>query len=418
MLSADAITGGAPAVVADIWDDPLDDDLHPAEEILFFEVEPPESDTPPANNYYDPSQDLEDLFSGLADQDLSDDDVSDPSETQTTEYTPFKLTDFQQTLIASGLQAFARLGQVIESCREFTAHVPFSDGDTVGSLLGLSEIMDTRLAKPVYDYFNDATDPPDTDQVLTALDTAPGTNKDIQLDIHHIDGGYAAADKEIRFEIELSAERKGEVRLCGTEAGLVFAEEATAEFTAACELDCSFGLDLLGAEEFFIEIESLDATLAVDTTDLDVALKSASTDPELAVIDGTLAIEVEIQAETAGRVTFGQLMAASAENLPAVIRISVSGTLAARLPIYNLSQSTGNPVFTVVVSSGDLFSSQSKALFVDIDFGAPKNALLNWLATNRQHDAPSAARLLAAQDAVQKQPAVQNPTEPTAADVS
>ena len=182
LLSADAVVGVAPAVVADIWDDPLEDDLLPAEEVLLFEVTPPDSNTTQANDAYDPSRELEDLFSGLTEQNDSDQDPSEPSETPNSDYEPFQLPSARQEQPTHAMQSFAAKGQVLESHRDFATHLPLTDGYAVEGLLGPSEIMDTRLAKPVYDYFNDATDPPETDQVPAVLEKAPDSSDHAKIE--------------------------------------------------------------------------------------------------------------------------------------------------------------------------------------------------------------------------------------------
>ncbi|MCK4828287.1 hypothetical protein KA005_71825, partial [bacterium] len=94
---------------------------------------------------------------------------------------------------------------------------------SLGGLLGLYEILDTRLKTPVYDYFNDATDPPTTDGFLTALEGISGTSTDLSITVASLTGGYDADDNEIRFSLNFGANRDGVVCLdAGAKSDNVF----------------------------------------------------------------------------------------------------------------------------------------------------------------------------------------------------
>ena len=86
------------------------------------------------------------------------------------------------------------------------------DGATLGQLLGPHEVLDTRLAKPIYDYFSDATDPPTTNGLLATLQEISGQSDTI-VKLDALSGGYDAVSDEIRFAVDLEATRTGQVRL-------------------------------------------------------------------------------------------------------------------------------------------------------------------------------------------------------------
>ena len=81
----------------------------------------------------------------------------------------------------------------------------------MGEFIGFVEILDTRLAKPVYDYFNDAVDPPDTQGVLQTIEQIPGNYGDLDIAVDSLDGGMTPSGDVLQFDLKINATRRGEV---------------------------------------------------------------------------------------------------------------------------------------------------------------------------------------------------------------
>ena len=242
LLSADSLLGGLPGAAPDNFGPLLDVTplLPPLEEVLLSDDDCQQEN---CSLQYDPAQGLDDIFSGLTGEDYSDDMEEDSSEP--LPYEDSAIFPTQKEELTLGLQEFARLGTVLEDLGEFGMVLPLTEDSSMGGLLGLSEILDSRLCKPVYDYFSDAVDPPSTEGVLAALQESSGSYGDLQIRLDSLEGGVVVADSEIRFEVKATATRTGEVRLeveveSGPEVGLE-ARTATT-FVATLELDYTFGI--------------------------------------------------------------------------------------------------------------------------------------------------------------------------------
>ena len=86
---------------------------------------------------YDPSQNLDDIFSGLTEEDFSGDGVGDSS--QTLPYEDFSISPTQKEEFTRGLQGFASLERVLEDFSEVGTVLPFTEDSSMGGLLGLSD---------------------------------------------------------------------------------------------------------------------------------------------------------------------------------------------------------------------------------------------------------------------------------------
>jgi len=118
---------------------------------------------------YDPSENLGDIFSGLEEEDLETLSEADPFEATPLDHV---FDEGQSAALKEGLSALADFGYMVEAYGGFDAPLPATDDSNQSGISGLYEILDTRLKKPVYDYFGDYLDPPDSytlDELLNAL---------------------------------------------------------------------------------------------------------------------------------------------------------------------------------------------------------------------------------------------------------
>ena len=84
-----------------------------------------------------------------------------------------------------------------------------------------TEILDTRLRKPVYDYFNDAVDPPSSEGESCGLEDISGT-------IGELDDGFVPADNEVWLDFNASATRDSEVCLFSDLSPKILVKQARA----------------------------------------------------------------------------------------------------------------------------------------------------------------------------------------------
>ena len=230
LLSADSLLGGLLVAAPDTLDPPLDINpvLPPLEEVQLSEDPHSEHHSVYDSRPYDPSQKLDDIFSGLTEENTSGDGEGDSAK-GATPYEEYGISGSQQDELTRGLLEFTRVEQVLDDFNEFSTVLPLTKDSSMGGPLSVSEILDTRLSKPVFDYFNDAVDPPSTDGVLGALKKIPGESNDLNIALSSVDGDFAPGDNEVRSDVKMTGTREGEVCLNGeAEMGEELFSEATA----------------------------------------------------------------------------------------------------------------------------------------------------------------------------------------------
>ncbi|MEJ2392692.1 MAG: CARDB domain-containing protein [Gammaproteobacteria bacterium] len=210
LLSADSLLGGLPAAAPDNIKSLFDVNpvLPPLEEVLLAETTCLQQSSSYASDPYDPSQNLEDIFSGLTEEDYADDMEADSSEP--LPYEDSSISPIQKEEFTQGLQEFGRLGMALEDIGQFNTVLPLTDNSSMGGGLGRSEILDTRLSKPVYDYFNDAVDPPGTEGLSHSLQGNSGSMGEVEF---LPEGGSAPAASELQLNVKSKATCDGEVCL-------------------------------------------------------------------------------------------------------------------------------------------------------------------------------------------------------------
>ncbi|CAB5153727.1 hypothetical protein D3OALGA1CA_4583, partial [Olavius algarvensis associated proteobacterium Delta 3] len=138
---------------------------------------------------YDPSQSIDDIFAVLTGNLLMDDTPEDAGDhTGRIDDLPAGVRE----------DSNAVAGTRLETC----------DGAGDASTKPL-EIIDTRLAKPVYDYFGDATDPPKEGAIGALQDSAAYDPDTANSDVSN---RYNIEFDEIRNEQNYSVTREGEMR--------------------------------------------------------------------------------------------------------------------------------------------------------------------------------------------------------------
>jgi len=326
LLSADAALA-SPCDLPDECESDFGIDLLPQiDEVAIGDEDRLEENSYQNQTTYDPSQSIDDIFAGLTEQNLieGDDDSGDAiafeeeddhasefededkfeddydpanesenddehedlaaSEFDGASYENSVITSHQQDQIILGLNALSRLGGVLEKFDAFAAMLTQTIDRSVGEFLGFVEILDTRLAKPVYDYFNDATDPPDTQGVLQTKQIS-GKYGDLEIAVDSLDGGMAPSENELQFDLKINATRTGEV--CAENSAEDVSDnsevkQSVAAVISTLELDYSFGVDLENSDEFFVVVRQFDAALTIEShgSDADTAQELVQAPPE------------------------------------------------------------------------------------------------------------------------------------------
>ncbi len=268
LLSGDPLVG-ALASIAPGDPDSEESSYTTLEEVLASEesnaYDPPSADS----ESYDPAESLDDIFSGLTVDDVSGSEVDEAEDASGADetYDPnLPIGDSEETQILLGLTELVRLGETVELSDAMSTPLSGLDGDvSLGELLGLGEILDSRLATSVFDYFGDAVDPPTGEGVVKALNDSLNTLGDLEIKVSSLEGGFVSGDGEFRFDIRLTASREGQLLLGDGETGSDQAQPA--DYTVTLELDISFGVDLDRTDGFFLVVRTFDIDLTVLPTD-------------------------------------------------------------------------------------------------------------------------------------------------------
>ena len=193
LLSADSLLGGLAGAAPDNLDPFFDIDLGlpPLVEVPLSENTHLQESTPYDSESYDPSQKLDDIFSGLLEEDLACDEDGDPegSSCETS-----VLSEIQEEQKSDGL------GEVTEESFQ-------------GDILPPSEILDSRLCKPVFDYFSDGTDPPGTEGELRSHQDNQAAFGDLENTHGSLEGRVAPCVNEIRSDLEKTETYDGDLHL-------------------------------------------------------------------------------------------------------------------------------------------------------------------------------------------------------------
>jgi len=171
LLSGDPLPGvilaGLPEEPDPLFD--TDPGFSSVEEVQLSDPDYLQETSPQDSDLYNPSDEIVDIFAGMSDEDDQTAVENDPPsnqlscesaamDLQSSQNSPdYFITKGEETAITNGLKKLANLGRVLEDFGDFGKPLPMTKGASVGALLRLHDIMDTRLKKPVYDYFNDTT---------------------------------------------------------------------------------------------------------------------------------------------------------------------------------------------------------------------------------------------------------------------
>ncbi|MCD6137516.1 MAG: LEPR-XLL domain-containing protein, partial [Deltaproteobacteria bacterium] len=409
MLSGDPLFGAIHVVAPDQLDRLFDaaPEAPGVEEVLISGEDTSQDQSAHQPSEYDPAKNLDDIFSGLTDEDdsaRSDDnpDQDHPRSGRGTmgsrsplgALTNADITEAQEAAILQGLEELANFGNLLGDFSDFAAQLPLIDTSDLGGLLGFYEILHDSLYTPVYDYFNDATDPPTTDDLLTALQDISGTYGALTITVSALTGGFDADDNEVRFSLNFGATRSGVVSLdvgnVPVEAGVVFEGEVELAFTACLTFDFTFGVD--PGHQFFIAVDQLEARVHMDGENIEVGVTlNELPQLRLKVENGTVNLDARAEFVFHGldppgspEVTLADFL--DAQDSSSVVDIQTSGVLFAELPAAVSEAETptsdsSQPILYIYVSSDNIFDPTCLDLSVDLN-DVPLSSLTGELPSN------------------------------------
>jgi len=390
--------------------DPLfdtDPGFSSVEEVQLSDPDYLQETSPQDSDLYNPSDEIVDIFAGMSDEDDQTAVENDPpsnqlsresaaTDLQSSQNSPDHfITKGQETAITNGFKKLANLGRVLEDFGDFRKPLPMTKGASVGALLGLHNIMDTRLKTPVFKYFNDSLDPPTTDGLIDALQELSGIVDDLDVTISALTGGYNVEENDICFSLKYEAIRTGEVgldtELKADDLGLAFDDEVRLPFVADLRLDFTFGVD--SDTQFFIAVDQFEAGVAIDEADLNIGVtldtsNGDTPDVSLNAENGTVNLDAQIIVEmdeslTAGdgRITLAELQGITTETINDSIHLVSTGRLSAQLPL------DGNPgsdltdpgISTLYIKSSDFFNGTLPDVSISVDITSLKAPILDLL---------------------------------------
>jgi len=236
LLSADTALAASAIDLPKETESGLDLGLLPLDEVALGDEDRLKDNPYQNQSTYDPSLALDDIFAGLAEDNLTDlsedelvheiesghdeahgfedeyeDEYEDDDEDDNFSFEESVITSHQQDRIVPGLQALSRVGSVLENFAEFATRLTLSSDGTVRELAGFEEIRDTRLAISVYDHFNDALDPPGAQGMLQTIERFPLIYSDLDIAVSRLTGGITPDDGVLPNVLKFDATRRGEV---------------------------------------------------------------------------------------------------------------------------------------------------------------------------------------------------------------
>ena len=207
LLSGDPLIGALAAIAPG---DPEEDGpgLSALEEVLTPDQTRLEASSANPDSY-NPEDSIDDIFGGMEGESLSSGATEGPAESPQTADIDHAIGETEEAQIARGLAEWVALGESIELSEALASALPGLGDTSLGATIGLTEILDSRLAKAVYDHFGDAVDPPTAEGVLRAIQNSLQTPGDHTINVTSLEGGRASADNTLRFDLAFTATRTG-----------------------------------------------------------------------------------------------------------------------------------------------------------------------------------------------------------------
>jgi len=273
---------------------------------------------------------------------------------QAAELTP----EHQQTFVA-GLEAFLATVETAANAPQFSQVLPAAGVD-LRTQANPAGVVEQGLLTPTRRYFEESQAQGE-DPTLAGLegyyeswvyDLGPVTPPAAQtragtrakdpgdLIVGVSDAAVSAAGNELVIDLVLHAERTTNLPIsldsAGNDFGFDLDLSMPTDLTTELDLNLRFGVDLtegLSPEEaFFVRVTGFSAGLSANLPDIDASARAGFL--EVAVVDGTLNLQagLEVAFGNGGRLTLGDLTAASLGDLISVAP-SATSSLIANLPI-------------------------------------------------------------------------------------
>ncbi|MBW1764435.1 MAG: LEPR-XLL domain-containing protein, partial [Deltaproteobacteria bacterium] len=250
LLSVDPVLGIAGADFVQDTDNSIQDMA--VEEILLSVEQENSSGLDQAISGYDPSEETDDIFSGMSELELAS-TINPDSD--------YVINNEDSEAIIDGLEEIADFVARLEESGIEAINLYMPDGSELQLSLGIYDLFDTHIYQSVYDYFYNGLDPPDIQGLITAIEDA-FSSEDSSA---NITGRYDADTNEIRFELYVTLDQSGELRLDFV-PGSIYTDNSSIgtdiDYVAEIALGIVFGLDLDNQKPFFVQ--SIDLDISID----------------------------------------------------------------------------------------------------------------------------------------------------------
>lgn len=276
---------------------------------------------------------------------------------------------------------------MLEKVGAFAQPIPKISDTTIGEFIGFAEILHTGLAKPVYDHFNDGLDPPNADGLIRAIKKSPKHHSDLEVAVDCLDGGLTPCGGALRFDLEIHATRKGEVRACDPEGGSDDeSSEQKQSVIADLEIDCCFGVDVEKADAFFVVIRKFNTALTTKSGEEDAGEAHNPVRAPAGKADENIEPDVKISVTFAdaitedGRIDLDELEAIDHETAEEFVELETTGAL---LLLFAASGPEIDPPEKTKASEPDQNNSDLSAAILPKftpDIGDLKNSILDTIS--------------------------------------
>ena len=300
MLSADPVLGVAGAGIAGDLENSIQNELSekPVIDVVLAgeDIQTERQNQEIAS--YDPSAELDDIFSSLPENENSSDNSSlndDVIEEDLSNDADHLVDDSESELITNSMMDLTDFARLLEN--ELLARINHGrDHHPIESLTAyFFDAFETLINRSVYEYFNDSVDPPSMDGLISAIEDtfAQQDDTELVLTVDEISGTYDMGADEMLFELDVSADQDASLRLDLVQDA-DGSEVIDINYSAAIDLGIDFGIDIADEKGLFVETADLclvvdaetnaaDETVAdvVDDLDLDISISVKPADAEI-----------------------------------------------------------------------------------------------------------------------------------------
>ena len=242
-------------------------------------------------------------------------------------------SEAEKTAIHEELEEIRDRTAALPAKTEFAAPLPLTDGQSLGTMLSVSDTLDGTLVAPMLAYL-DSSEMPTVDGLLAAAEIGSPDENGSSVGFRQ-EGTHLLFDIDLRETITLDLPL--DLTFATNSLGLTLAGTSTINVTAGLAFDFTFGIDLAAldtpGEGSFIQVRDLSVSADVDATALNLGVKLGFL--EAGIKNGEIHLHPKIAIQfndpnEDGYITLAELQATPVDEL---FTLEATGTLDASLPI-------------------------------------------------------------------------------------